>query len=139
MSKAMTATTDETWVPYITLPHKLPHYPLNIPGQQVKTYSLLTDKVPDVLSRLIMKFMFSSLHNRLISELNNDFCEVHAFYSGIINDEIRIANAPMWLPLPYWHTLRDSALKKFIDFSVIPWVENNPDLPHVHVYPDIHM
>jgi len=132
MSKAMTATPDETWVPNLTLPYKLPHYPLKVRGQFIETFSLLTDKLPDELGRLIMKFLFSTLHDRLVRELNNEFCEVHAFYSMVINEGVTVQTEAFWIPLPYWHILRDKALKKFIDFSVIPWVENNPELPHIH-------
>ena len=130
----MSTQGNETWVPHLTLPHKLPNYPLNIPGQLVKAHFVLCDKLPDVLSRLILQFSFPTcLHSRLIREIHYDFSEVHAFYCSVMYSDKRVADSPFWLPLPYWHELRDKAIKKFIDFSVIPWVENNPELPHIHI------
>ena len=129
----MATARHETWVPHLTLPYKLPYNPLNVPGQFVETHALLTNKVPNELSRLIMKFLSPSrLHNRLIREIHYDFSEVHAFYCNVMYCDVTVATAKFWLPLPYWHELRDKAIKKFIDFSVIPWVENDPNLPHIH-------
>ena len=133
MSKTMTTTSNEAWVPHLTLPYKLPNYPLKVPGQFVKTHWLLANKVPDELSRWIMKFLFSNAHDRLVRELQHEFGQVHAFYCRVINEGVTVKTEPFWIPLPYWHVLRDKALKKFVDFSVIPWVENNPELPHVHI------
>ena len=56
---------------------------------------------------------------------------MHDFYTRIIYEDKTVHNSRFWLPLPYWHSLRDEALRKFIDFGAIPWVDNDPALPYI--------
>ena len=61
---------------------------------------------------------------RLNATVIHDYNVAHRFYLAIVNHGLRVSNTLMWLPMPYYHPLRQKAIKMFIDFSDIPWVDN---------------
>ena len=72
---------------------------------------------------------------RLTASLVRDFENAERFYKMVIYGGLRIANTIMWLPLPYWHPLRDKAISMFCDFETIPWVEQDPNHVRVNLRP----
>ena len=132
----MATSTDEAWVADRSHPYKLPHDPLNIPRHLIPLHKDLQTVFPAVLSKIILDFCFPmQLQARLIESLRKDFDNAERFYKMIIFGGLRIANTIMWLPLPYWHPLRDKAIDMFCDFENIPWVENDPNHPRHYMRP----
>ena len=83
-------------------------------------------QVPLCIAKVILHFAHDTGPRRKINELvTHQYDVASRFYHDIIYRGLRVATEQMWLPLPYWHPLRDRALLLFIDLSQVPWVDND--------------
>ena len=132
----MATRPDEARVPDFAHPDKLPDKTLKVPRHLMELHKDLQTVFPSVLSKMILEFAFPmQLQADLIAALMNDFDNAERFYKMVIFGGLRIANTIMWLPLPYWHPLRDKAIEMFCDLASIPWVDNDPEHRRVNMRP----
>ena len=114
------------WIPDSRLfPNKQPNKPFHVPRYLIPQHRYLTQMVPEDISKLIINFAYSiGPRARLNATVLHDYNVAERFYMAIIYSGLRVNNTLMWLPMPYYHPLRAEAIKLFIDFSAVPWVEN---------------
>ena len=110
------------------LPHKSPYQPLKIPRYLFPHARHLIAIFPESISRLIICFTYLVGPKTAVNaDIVHDYSVAERFYKAVLYGGLRVSETLMWLPLPYYHPLRDSAIKRFINVE-IPWVNNEGEI-----------
>ena len=110
------------------LPHKSPYQPLKIPRYLFPHARHLIAIFPESISRLIICFTYLVGPKTAVNaDVIHEYSVAERFYKAVLYGGLRVSESLMWLPAPYYHPLRDEAVKVFINIE-IPWVNNEGEI-----------
>ncbi len=106
------------------LQYKRPYQPLKIPRYLFPHASHLIAIFPDSIASLIICFTYLvGPITAVNADVVHEYSVAERFYKAVLYGGLRVSESLMWLPAPYYHPLRDKAVRKFINID-IPWVNN---------------
>ena len=62
---------------------------------------------------------------RVAASIVHDYNVADRFYRAVMYAGLKVSDKLLWLPMPYYHPLREVAIAKFIDFSDVPWADQH--------------
>ena len=118
---------NKRWIPDSwRYPNKCPNQPLNVPRYLSPQAHVVGKYVPKDLVPIIFNFAYNiGPMARVAASIVHDYNVADRFYGAIMYGGLKVSDQLLWLPMPYYHPLRERAISKFIDFSDVPWTDQH--------------